>query len=103
MESMEIVGIDDDGWGADDPEFVMARIGGVVTSMSRTWRGRPLDAVEAELRRRLCSVGDDWPPELVEHLSRQIADPRWPWKHPLRALDLSRRFNARARTRIGES
>jgi hypothetical protein len=99
---MEDVGIDD-GWADDDPEYLAARIRVVVDRMGPTWRGRPLAEVEAELRRRLRPFGDDWPPELVEHLTRQVADPRWPWKHPLLALDLSRRFNARARMQTGES
>jgi hypothetical protein len=99
---MENVGIDD-GWADDDPEYLVARIRVVVDRMAPTWRGRPMAEVEAELRRRLRPFGDDWPPELVEHLARQVADPRWPWKHPWQALDLSRRFNARARMQTGES
>jgi hypothetical protein len=86
------------GWDADDPEYLLARIRGVVEDMSRRWRGRPSALVEAELRRRLAPLGEHWPPELIEVLVRRIGDPRWSWKHPLQALDLGRRFNARART-----
>jgi hypothetical protein len=88
---------DDSGWADDDPEYLLARIRGVVDSMSPAWRGGSRDAIEQELRRRLAVLGHDWPPELLEHLVLQIRDPNWPWKHPLRAWDLSRRFNARAR------
>lgn len=87
----------DDGWGPDDPEYLMARVRAVVESMAGVWRGRPLPAIEQELSRRLAALGQDWPPELLEHLARGIGDPRWAWKHPLQALDLSRRYNARAR------
>jgi hypothetical protein len=97
------VAIDDSGWGDDDPEYLMARVRGVVAGMSKAWRGRPLAAIEAELHRRLLTLGhdraDDWAPELVEHLARHIGDPHWPWKHPRLALDLSRRYNAAARAR----
>ena len=89
----------DDGWEQDDPEYLLARISGVVVSMRPAWRGSPLEAIEPELRRRLSVLGHDWPPELLEHLTRQIRDPYWPWKHPLQAWDLSRRFNAAARVR----
>ncbi|MDQ4007490.1 MAG: hypothetical protein M3211_05285 [Actinomycetota bacterium] len=88
---------DDSGWDADDPEYVVARIRAVADSMVRVWRGQPLDAVEQELRRRLATLGRDWPAELVEHLVRGIADPHWHWKHPLQALGLGRRFHARVR------
>ena len=100
---MDIVDIDDTGWADDDPEYLLARIGGVVDDLAQDWRGQPLVAIEHELLRRLSAFGDDWPPELVEHLTRRIRDPHWPWKHPLQALDLSRRFNARARMQTGES
>ena len=92
------MGYDETGWAEDDPEYLLARIGAVVDSMGRPWRGRPVAEIEGELRRRLAVYGEEWPPELIEHLARRIGDPHWPWKHPLRALDLSRRFNARART-----
>jgi hypothetical protein len=95
------VSTDETGWDDDDPEYLLARIRAVVDSMARTWRGHPLGAIEQELRRRLSVLGTDWPPELLEHLTRQIDDPRWPWKHPLQALDLSRRYNARARAHPG--
>ena len=98
---MDSVDIDDLGWADDDPEYLLARIHGVVDHLARDWRGQPLAAIEHELRRRLATFGDDWPPELVEHLARRIRDPYWAWKHPLQALDLSRRFNARARMRTG--
>jgi hypothetical protein len=91
------VGIDGSGWDADDPEYLLARIGGVVDDMSRRWRGRPAARVEVELRRRLAPLGERWPPELIEFLVRRIRDPRWAWKHPLQAMDLGRRYNARAR------
>ena len=94
--------MDESGWAEDDPEYLMARIRAIVDSMSRRWRGRPLAVIEAELYRRLSvfdELGEQWPPELIEHLARRIRDPYWPWKHPLQALDLSRRYNARARTR----
>jgi hypothetical protein len=97
------VGTDDSGWADDDPEYLLARIHAVVDSMARRWRGRPLEAIEQELDRRLERLGQDWPPELLEHLAREIRDPHWPWKHPLQAWDLSRRFNARARTRPGSA
>lgn len=99
---MEDVGFDD-GWADDDPEYLAARILVVVERMAPAWRGRALGEVEAELRSRLRALGDDWPPELVEHLARQVADPHWPWKHPAQALDLSRRFHARTRMRARES
>jgi hypothetical protein len=95
------VGIDD-GWG-DDPEYLAARIGAIVERMSTSWRGRSRADIEHELRLRLQQFGDDWPPELIEHLARRIGDPRWSWKHPWQALDLSRRYNARARTLPGHS
>jgi hypothetical protein len=88
---------EDSGWDHDDPEYLLARISGVVVSMTRGWRGSSLEAIEPELRRRLSVLGYDWPPELLEHLARQIRDPHWPWKHPVQAWDLSRRFNAAAR------
>jgi hypothetical protein len=91
------VTLDDSGWDDDDPEYLLARIRAVVDDMARCWRGRPLASIEDELRRRLTPLGREWPPELVEHLVRRIGDPRWSWKHPLQALDLGRRFNARAR------
>lgn len=97
------VGTDDSGWAADDPEYLLARIRAVVDSMAPRWRGRPLQAIERELDRRLSRLGHDWPPELLEHLARQVRDPHWPWKHPRQAWDLSRRFNARARTRPGSA
>ena len=89
---------EDSGWDEDDPEYVVARIRAVADSMGPAWRGRPLAAVEHELRRRLAIVGRDGPAELIEHLARGIADPRWHWKHPLQALGLGLRFHARART-----
>ncbi len=88
---------EDSGWEHDDPEYQLARISGVVVSMTRAWRGCSVEAIEPELRRRLAVLGHDWPPELLEHLAQQIRDPHWPWKHPLQAWDLSRRFNAAAR------
>jgi hypothetical protein len=97
------VDTDDSGWADDDPEYLLARITAVADNMGRTWRGRPLAAVEHELQRRLSVLGGDWPPELLEHLARQVRDPHWPWKHPLQALDLSRRFNAAARMRPGHT
>ncbi|MGH3354801.1 MAG: hypothetical protein ACRDOJ_02825 [Nocardioidaceae bacterium] len=90
------MGTDESGWADDDPEYLMARIRGIVDSMAAGWRGHPLTDIEMELRRRLSRLGDDWPPELVEHLVRHIRDPRWPLKHPLQALDLGRRFQRRA-------
>jgi hypothetical protein len=87
---------DDAGWAADDPEYLLARVRAVTDSMAAGWRGRPWRAIEVELTPRLAALGGEWPPELVEHLARRIGDPRWTWKHPWQALDLSRRFNARA-------
>ena len=95
------VGFDDTGWADDDPEYVLARMGVVVDRMTGSFRGHPRPEIERELRRRLAHLGDDWAPELIEHLARGIHDPRWSWKHPLQALDLSRRYNARARGRPG--
>jgi len=89
----------DTGWSEDDPEYLLARIRAVAQSMSAQWRGRPWPVIRAELCRRLAPFGYDWPPELLEHLARDIADPHWPLKHPLQAWDLSRRFNLAARPR----
>jgi hypothetical protein len=97
---------DDDGWAEDDPEYLLARIRAVADSMAKAWRGRPLPLITAELRHRLArlvpsavSPGQQWPPELLELLARDIGDPRWPWKHPVQAWDLSRRYHAAARAR----
>ncbi|HEX2175535.1 MAG TPA: hypothetical protein VHG70_06465 [Nocardioidaceae bacterium] len=95
------MGWDESGWAEDDPEYLMARIHAIVDNMSGRWRGRPLTVIEGELHRRLSVFGEQWPPELIEHLARRIGDPHWPWKHPLQALDLSRRYNTRARTYPG--
>ena len=94
------MGYDDSGWAPDDPEYLLARVQAITSTMSTGWRGRPLGLIEAELCRRLSRLGGDWPPELVEHFARYIGDPHWPWKHPLQALDLSRRYNARVRTAL---
>jgi hypothetical protein len=97
---------DDDGWAEDDPEYLLARIRAVVDSMAKVWRGRPLPLITDELRRRLSrlvpagvSPNAQWPQELLEVLARDIGDPRWPWKHPVQAWGLSRRYHAAARAR----
>jgi hypothetical protein len=95
---MDLSADGDTGWSEDDPEYLLARIHAVAQSMSAQWRGRPWHAIRDELHQRLAAFGDEWPPELIEHLARDIGDPLWPWKHPLQAWDLSRRFNTAART-----
>lgn len=90
--------MDDAGWSDRDPDYVAARVLGIVEGMSRDhWRSRPLAEVADELGHRLSTTGVAWSAEMIEPLARHIKDPHWSRKHPWQALGLGLRSHRRAR------
>lgn len=60
-------------------------IGEAMREASASARGRPVDQVQEDFRRALQARGVTMSPDQLAWLSRAMADPLWPLKHPILA------------------